>query len=89
MHSLRRTRTVCFAASGFLVHPVPAAYLLSTIKLILGWKEMPDLLVNLLRLPTLESVLPAIAESDVVVRRAQPFEITTALEFVEREFFIA
>jgi len=50
---------------------------------------MPDLLVNLLRLPTLESVLTAIAESDVVVRRAQPFEITTLLEFVEREFSVA
>jgi hypothetical protein len=50
---------------------------------------MPDLLVNLLRLPTLESVAPAIAESDVVVRRAQPFKITPVLEFVEREFFIA
>ncbi|HUS10087.1 MAG TPA: GNAT family N-acetyltransferase [Pyrinomonadaceae bacterium] len=50
---------------------------------------MPDLLVNLLRLPSLESVHPAIAEADVVVRRAQPFEITPVRRFVEREFSTA
>lgn len=47
---------------------------------------MPDLLVNLLRLPALESVRAAIAEANIVVRRAQPFEITTVRSFVEREF---
>ena len=50
---------------------------------------MPDLLVNLLRLPTLESVLPAIAESDVVVRRAQPFELTPVRQFIETNFSVA
>jgi GNAT superfamily N-acetyltransferase len=50
---------------------------------------MPDLLVNLLRLPSLESVLPAIASSSVVVRRAQPFEVTPVRTFVEREFSTA
>lgn len=50
---------------------------------------MPDLLVNLLRLPSLEPVLAAIAEANVVVRRAQPFEITPVRSFVEREFSVA
>ena len=50
---------------------------------------MPDLLVNLLRLPLLESVLPAVAEAGVVVRRAQTFEITPVRTFVEREFSTA
>jgi len=50
---------------------------------------MPDLLVNLLRLPPLEAVRPAIAGADVVVRRAQPFELTPVRTFVEREFSMA
>src|SRR6185503_15300569 len=47
---------------------------------------MPDLLVNLLRLPLLESAMNATDEARVVVRRAQPFEITPVQSFVEREF---
>ena len=48
---------------------------------------MPDLLVNLLRLPSLELV--SAIEPDIVVRRAQPFEITSVRSFVEREFSTA
>jgi len=47
---------------------------------------MPDLLVNLLRLPSLDSALRVVNEANVVVRRAQPFEITPVRSFVEQEF---
>ncbi|MGI9068525.1 MAG: GNAT family N-acetyltransferase [Pyrinomonadaceae bacterium] len=50
---------------------------------------MPDLLVNLLKLPPLEPVMLEMNNVDIIVRRAQPFEITQALEFVEREFSAA
>ena len=50
---------------------------------------MPDLLVNLLKLPSLERVLVEMNNANTIVRRAQPFEITQTLEFVEREFSIA
>lgn len=42
---------------------------------------MPDLLVNLLRLPPLEDSSP-----DFVIRRAQPFEITPVRTFVATNF---
>ena len=41
---------------------------------------MPDLLVNLLKLPPLEST------PDFVVRRAQPFELTPVRRFVAENF---
>src|SRR6185312_6608197 len=69
-----------------LLHPYSRRYLLSTIKLILGSEDMPDLLVNLLRLPSLDSALRVVNEANVVVRRAQPFEITPVRSFVEQEF---
>ncbi|MEP6913272.1 MAG: GNAT family N-acetyltransferase [bacterium] len=50
---------------------------------------MPDLLVNLLKLPSLEPVMLEMNNANTIVRRAQPFEITEALEFVEREFSVA
>jgi GNAT superfamily N-acetyltransferase len=50
---------------------------------------MPDLLVNLLKLPPLDGVMDAMRVANVVVRRAHPFEITPTLEFVEQEFSIA
>ncbi len=50
---------------------------------------MPDLLVNLLKLPPLEPVILDMNNVDIIVRRAQPFEITPALEFIEREFSVA
>lgn len=50
---------------------------------------MPDLLVNLLKLPPLEPVILDMNNVNIIVRRAQPFEITPALEFIEREFSVA
>src|ERR1044072_6757396 len=42
---------------------------------------MPDLLVNLLKLPTSEN-----ASQEFVVRRAQPFEISVVRRFVGENF---
>ena len=50
---------------------------------------MPDMLVNLLKLPPADAVLNELADAGIVVRRAQPFEITPVMEFVEREFSVA
>lgn len=50
---------------------------------------MPDLLVNLLKLPLLEPVIAGMNDAGVIVRRGQPFEITPTLEFIEREFAVA
>jgi predicted N-acetyltransferase YhbS len=50
---------------------------------------MPDLLVNLLKLPPLESSLEEIRRAQIVVRRAQPFEITSVRSFVEKNFSLA
>lgn len=46
---------------------------------------MPDLLVNLLNLPTPE----AHADANVVLRRAQPFELTPVRSFIEQHFALA
>ena len=43
---------------------------------------MPDLLVNLLQLPALDALLPALTEVGIIIRRAQPFEITPVREFI-------
>ena len=48
---------------------------------------MPDLLVNLLKLPTLKSLSSDVASS-VTVRRAQPFEITPVREFIKSNFSV-
>ena len=50
---------------------------------------MPDMLVNLLKLPPVDVVIDDLAKTGVVVRRAQPFEITPVMEMVEREFSIS
>jgi GNAT superfamily N-acetyltransferase len=47
---------------------------------------MPDMLVNLLRLPPPEGVLDELRGAGVVVRRAQPWELTAVREFVARHF---
>ena len=47
---------------------------------------MPDMLVNLLKLPPLEPALLELAGARIVVRRAQPFELTPVRSFIEREF---
>jgi GNAT superfamily N-acetyltransferase len=46
---------------------------------------MPDLLVNLLKLPSLEQL----KDEDLNIRRAQPFEITKVREFIEKNFSVA
>jgi GNAT superfamily N-acetyltransferase len=46
---------------------------------------MPDLLVNLLKLPSLDQ-LP---DEDVNIRRARPFEITPVRDFIEKNFSVA
>jgi len=50
---------------------------------------MPDLLVNLLKLPLLEPLVHELGEQGVNIRRAQPFETTTVREFIEKNFSIA
>lgn len=50
---------------------------------------MPDLLVNLLKLPPLERALAEVTDAGINVRRAQPFEITPVREFIESNFSIA
>ena len=50
---------------------------------------MPDLLVNLLKLPALERAVSEVTDTSVNIRRAQPFEITPVREFIEKNFSIA
>lgn len=50
---------------------------------------MPDLLVNLLKLPMLQSVVDSVNASDITIRRAQPFELTPVRQFIERHFSVA
>jgi len=50
---------------------------------------MPDLLVNLLTLAPLESALDEKELSELVIRRAQPFELTQVRLFVEQNFSIS
>ena len=46
---------------------------------------MPDLLVNLLKLPSLDQL----KDESVNIRRARPFEITPVREFIEKNFSVA
>jgi len=46
---------------------------------------MPDMLVNLLKLPSLDRL----NDEGVNIRRAQPFEITPVREFIEQNFSVA
>ncbi len=50
---------------------------------------MPDMLVNLLKLPALGATVRELAGNGITIRRAQPFEITRVREFIEREFSVA
>lgn len=50
---------------------------------------MPDLLVNLLKLPPVEPAMLEMNNANIIVRRAQPFETTQVLDFVEQEFSVA
>jgi GNAT superfamily N-acetyltransferase len=47
---------------------------------------MPDMLVNLLRLPPLEPLADALREKGVTIRRAQPFEQSVIRQFVAGKF---
>ena len=47
---------------------------------------MPDMLVNLLRLPPMESALEELRGAGVVVRRARPWELSRVREFVSEKF---
>lgn len=47
---------------------------------------MPDMLVNLLRVPPPEPALEELRAAGVVVRRARPWELTPLREFVEVNF---
>ena len=47
---------------------------------------MPDLLVDLLKLPPPEPALDESTHPQILVRRAQPFELTPARTFVEQNF---
>src|SRR6266851_2654444 len=49
---------------------------------------MPDLLVNLLKLPPLDPFLDQQKEAGVNIRRAQPFEITPVRDFIETNFSV-
>ena len=47
---------------------------------------MPDMLVNLLKLAPLEPILGELRQAGIVVRRAQPHEITIVRDFVLENF---
>ncbi len=47
---------------------------------------MPDMLVNLLRLPPADAALEELRREGLTVRRARPWEMTPVREFVGREF---
>jgi len=50
---------------------------------------MPDLLVNLLKLPQLEPPVSELSAQGVQIRRARPFEITLVRQFIEKNFSVA
>jgi len=50
---------------------------------------MPDMLVNLLKLPPRAPALLELHSADVAIRRAQAFEITPVRRFIETNFTVA
>ena len=46
---------------------------------------MPDLLVNLLMLPPLQP-MDELSALGIIIRRAQPFELTPVRNFIEENF---
>ena len=50
---------------------------------------MPDLLVNLLKLPSKQTLVCDLEIDGIVIRRAQPFELTPVRGFVESNFSAA
>jgi predicted N-acetyltransferase YhbS len=49
---------------------------------------MPDLLVSLLKLPALQPVLDQQSGNGIIIRRAQPFELTPVRQFIEENFSV-
>lgn len=49
---------------------------------------VPDLLVNLLKLPPLEPTLKGLNDQGISIRRAQPFELTPVRNFIEQHFSV-
>jgi predicted N-acetyltransferase YhbS len=47
---------------------------------------MPDMLVDLLKLPPVEPHLSDLRAQGVIIRRAHPFEITPVREFISKHF---
>jgi len=50
---------------------------------------MPDLLVNLLKLPPREPLLSQLKAGGLNIRRAQPFENSSVRRFIENDFSVA
>ncbi|MEP6922518.1 MAG: GNAT family N-acetyltransferase [bacterium] len=50
---------------------------------------MPDMLVNLLKLPPFDATLVEMARAGVVIRQPQPFELTPVRSFIEQKFSLA
>lgn len=50
---------------------------------------MPDLLVNLLKLPQVDSLIDQHVAAGVNIRRPRPFEITQVRQFIEKNFSLA
>ena len=49
---------------------------------------MPDMLVQLLKLPPHQPLLDSLREQGVIVRRAHPFEMTKIRDFIEKHFSV-
>ncbi|MFY9620044.1 MAG: GNAT family N-acetyltransferase [Pyrinomonadaceae bacterium] len=49
---------------------------------------MPDMLVNLLKLPPLQPLFDEMSAAGVNIRRAQPFELTPVRQFIEQNFSV-
>ena len=60
-----------------------------TLRFNFAFSFMPDMLVNLLRLPSLDLQIQRMAARGIILRRAQPFEITIVRSFVEKHFTVA
>ena len=65
---------------------MPRAGKLLSSQIISDEKNMPDLLVNLLKLPPVD---PRLGQMQIVIRRAQPFEVSKVHEFVEKNFSLS
>ncbi len=87
-HSLLGTQEEAFRCFLFLfVQNGPLHHLCYDFKL--NHFLMTDMLVNLLKLPSRDATRKAMSEIGIDLRRANPFEITPVLEFVEHHFSIA